>query len=117
MRPDEILVKIVSKAFDDFDIPNAERADFKDGVADMFDAQAMLAPIDTTDRFRHVLAAYSEASKRGKAYRNVPIVDAACYAAEMCLAVHYAESRPFLRHAVNIALGSNERGGNGIQLN
>jgi len=108
MNPEQILEKVVSRAFDDFDIPLAERADFKETVAGMFDDQAMHAPIDTNDRFMHVLSTYSDASRRAKCRGNVPIVDVACYATEMCLAVHYAEGYPFLRGAVDIVLNANE---------
>lgn len=93
--PDEHI-----EAFDDFLIPEAERKDFKEDVADMFDSLLVHAPVDSVERFMDALSAYSGASRRAQTYGNVPIRDAACYATEMCLAVQYAESKPLLKEAV-----------------
>ncbi|MBU2637944.1 MAG: hypothetical protein KJ955_03160 [Nanoarchaeota archaeon] len=111
MKPEQILETVVSRAFNDFDIPVAERDDFKETVAGMFDDQAMHAPIDSTERFMHVLSTYSDASRRSQTYKDVPIVDAACYATELCLALHYAGPDPLLKDAIKIICNINTNEG------
>lgn len=106
MKPEEILERVVNAALEDFKVEEMARQDFKTFVSGMAEDISVHSPIDSSEGFILALENYlgaREKAKKGKTH----IADAACYTAEMCLAMQYAAKTPYLRDAARAAFNIN----------
>ncbi|MDI6737739.1 MAG: hypothetical protein QME12_04465 [Nanoarchaeota archaeon] len=111
MKPEEILERVVNAAINDFKVEEMARRDFKTFVEGMTEDISVHSPIQSSEEFMLVLENYLNAREKAKAGRNIPIADAACYTAEMCLAMQYAAKASYLKDVVRAAFNISLNGG------